>query len=411
MVSLKSHRNNKNKNRSKRNKQYGEHQQLGGSVSSDSVVALVRDNNNGSDNTGGEVQGMQQDFMMEGQLPPKVLDTLTKEFVASPTNQVHKISGGGQKFSKQFLQNIINDMKGKHSQSKVLNDMKKTWDKYNDSKLSDNHSKIIYNDLSKANSKFNNKFNKKTKGGGKKNNFKKSIKQKTMKGGFFKGIIPEHWFTTGAGMPQNKILVDTVKIDNCPQPKTLPPAYQNNINYTNQTKSCMNTLATDGLASDNVEQLQKQSGGGGVVQGTNSDSNSWRFMSWNEDTNLSGLREGGDSSLVGASIPESYVQKVVGHLDGTKPMMAPSDSDITIPNNSNMFCEKGSCLSSGLLPDKIPNQTNKMPDIEMSTVGRDGSDFAMEEVNPELGAEMEMSGGSKKHRNKKQRQNKGKKKV
>ena len=68
MVSLKSHRHNKNKNnnknRSKRSKQFG------GSVSSDAVVSLVSDNGIG---TNDKVQGMQQDFMMEGQLPPKVL--------------------------------------------------------------------------------------------------------------------------------------------------------------------------------------------------------------------------------------------------------------------------------------------------------------------------------------------------
>lgn len=393
MVSLKS-RTFKNKKRSLKMKR-------GGSVSSDMVTSLISKNGTGTNN---DVQAMHQSEMMEGKLPDKVLNVLTKEFIPSPTNQIHKMSGGSQrhklkqkqeqKFSKEFLQNIIKNINGGKKEHSVLGDMKKSWKQYNNFALTDKNSKIMFNDLMKANKGGNKKSMKGAKHRKNKHNNKKS-----MKGGF-KGFLPEHWFTTGGNIPQNKPMVDTIDIESeaiqtneinnnvrvgdCPQPKTLPPLYKQNTDYTHQTESCMNTLATEG-----------QSGGGGIVHGADSDANSWRFMPWNEDTNMTGYRDGGDSALGGTAIPETGIQKISGHLDGTKPILAPSDGDVTVPNNSNMFCEKGSCLNTDLLPDKIPNQTNKMPDIEMGTAGRPEGDFTMEETTSE------MSGGKRKNHRKK----------
>lgn len=299
-----THNHTNKKNNRKTHKKTHKKNKNGGSLSSDMVNKLT---------------GVEHDPNAQV-LPSNVLSTLTADFM--PNGGVQNGGGKSRTFSKQLISNIFKNINGGKKSNKIVSDIKKTWNKFNKSKskskkntISNKHSQIIYDDLKRVNTKIN------------------------MNGG---GFLPEHWFTT-----EQKKIVDVplvnISVSDCPTTRTIPPKYMQHIDYTNHDASCKNTLAVDGIDTNEGKLANVLSGGANakIIEGF--DTNDTRFMEWNQDTNLTGYRDSGDSALGGSKIPETLIQTIQGHMDGTKPILPPSDSDVGVPNDSGMFCTGNSC--------------------------------------------------------------------
>ena len=238
-------------------------------------------------------------------LPSRIKDPITKDFIISNYGSGFKTSGGGQKFGVNFIQQIAGDLKKKMSVKKVLQKMRQTWDQHQKTKLSDKNSKIILNDLLQANPK---------------------LKQ----GGGGRVSLPIRWFK-----PQSQLNFQPVAPGcpiNCPTSKQLPHGYNNFLETKYPERSCMT--------------------GGGSYSVEANDIEATKFLPYNRDSTDKTFRIDGDSNPFGANIPTNPMQKFTNWLSGTKPLFAPSQSDVTNPQDANLFCGNGQCNFNNNLPDQ-----------------------------------------------------------
>lgn len=252
-------------------------------------------------------------------LPNSVTDVLTKDFIVANYGSNFKTTGGGENFSTNFIQNIVKNIHNNLTTDKILETMRSDWNKKNKNRLTNKNSKIILNDLLISNPPLQKKNNKKNTGGG-------------------RTVLPLKWFKPDYNYPYTPENTD-MKGLNCPCPRTMPQAY-NNINYyPYHRNSCtMNMKGGDAVVPSSFDRK-------------------WRNLPWDQDTNITGYRVDGDSSMFGANIPRTPMQRLGNHLNGTDPIFAPNQSDVTVVDNSNMFCDKNNCSPDQGFSGKMANPT------------------------------------------------------
>ena len=237
-------------------------------------------------------------------LSQNIKNILTKDFVVANYGSSFKTTGGGQKFGVNFIQQIAGNLKKKMSVNKVLQRMRQNWDQHQKSKLSEKNSKRILNDLLHTNPKL------KQTGGG-------------------RVVLPMSWFNSGACNFQS---VESGCPTNCPSSKQLPPTYINFSKTKYPGKSCMTGGSGYNVEPNDIEAI--------------------RFLPFNRDATDKTFRVDGDSNPLGANIPSGPIQKLTTWLSGEKPLFAPSRSDVTNPQDADLFCGNGQCNFSNNLPSQ-----------------------------------------------------------